>query len=311
MIKHERCTYDTLKDNSLAPKKKFGQNFLVHRGTAEAIVRAGNIKNTDTIVEVGVGLGALTIPLAAAARHVYGYEIDSGIVKFHKKERDLPANVTLIHRDILKVDFNEIAEKCGNMLKIIANLPYSISNLFIIKLIDNAPLIDSATIMLQKEVADRLTAPPGSKVYGVPTVLLNSCAAVTRKMTLKPSEFHPRPKVDSEVITINFHHTLKKSPLGDIGEYNFSLFRRIVRTTFNQRRKTILNTLSGAALFFDSVNRDKAANKLYTKKAILSADLQPTDRPETLSTSDFIRLTRSLEKSITAPTPHHEKSRAA
>ncbi len=289
MTQYERQTHDTLKSNQLAPKKRLGQNFLVHKATAEAIVRAGKVCSTDSILEVGVGLGALTLPLAAIARHVFGYEIDRGIIRFHEEEGDLPHNVTLVHQDILTADFQEIAKQCGGTLKILANLPYSISNPFIFKLIDNAPLISTATVMLQKEVADRLMAAPNTKEYGVPTVLLASCATVHKLMTLKPGEFHPRPKIDSVVVTIDFSK-LSKQP-AEAGGYDFALFRQLVRTTFNQRRKTILNTLSGAFLFGDSAKQDKVTNKKLTLLTIEQANLQPTARPETLACTDFINLT--------------------
>ena len=289
MTKYGNQTHETLKNNKLAPKKKLGQNFLVHKQTAEAIVRAGKVSSTDIILEVGVGLGALTHPLAATAQHVFGYEIDSGIIRLHQEEGGLPDNVTLVHQDILTADFQEIAKKCGGNLKILANLPYSISNPFIFKLIENASLINTATVMLQKEVADRLMAVPNTKDYGVPTVLLASCASVRKLMTLKPAEFHPRPKIDSVVITIDFSKTLKRSE--EEYSYDFALFRQLVRTTFNQRRKTILNTLSGAFLFSDSVDQDKAANKKITLRTIEQANLSPAARPETLTTNDFINLT--------------------
>ena len=295
MTKYGQQTRETLHNNQLAPKKRFGQNFLVHKMTAEAIVRAGKVSGTDTILEVGVGLGALTLPLAATAKHVFGYEIDSGIIRFHQDEGDLPDNVTLVHQDILSADFQEIAQQCGGSLKILANLPYSISNPFIFKLIDNATLISTATIMLQKEVADRLVAAPNTKEYGVPTVLLASCASVHKLMTLKPGEFHPRPKVDSVVVTLDFSQG-PKQPIGS-EEYDFSLFRRLVRTTFNQRRKTILNTLSGAGLFADSVTQDKVANKEITRRMIEQANLHPSARPETLTFTDFINLAREIERS--------------
>ncbi len=288
MTKYGQQTYETLKSNQLAPKKRFGQNFLVHKPTAEAIVRAGDILDTDIILEVGVGLGALTVPLASMAQHVFGYEIDSGIIRFHEEEGDLPDNVTLVHQDILSADFKEIAKQCGGKLKIMANLPYSISNPFIFKLIDNASLISTATIMLQKEVADRLMAEPNTKEYGVPTVLLASCATVQKLMTLKPGEFHPRPKIDSVVIRIDFSPFSKN--MADQSKFDFALFRQLVRTTFNQRRKTILNTLSGANLFNYPGKPDKARNKEITLMTIEQANLQASARPETLTFTDFINL---------------------
>ncbi|MDK9707696.1 MAG: 16S rRNA (adenine(1518)-N(6)/adenine(1519)-N(6))-dimethyltransferase RsmA [Desulforhopalus sp.] len=296
MTKYGRQTQNALKGHQLAPKKRLGQNFLVNRNTAEAIVRAGNVTATDIILEVGVGLGALTTPLAAAVQHVFGYEIDSGIIRFHEEEGDLPANVTLVHQDILTADFQAIAKQCGGSLKILANLPYSISNPFIFKLIDNAPLIDCATIMLQKEVADRLTALPSSKDYGVPTVLLACCARVKKLMTLKPAEFHPRPKIDSVVIHIDFA-THRKLAEGNKGpSFDFSLLKKIVRTTFNQRRKTILNTLSHSDCLGIPGEIDHPKKKQLTENAILAADLSPAARPETLTVADFIGLSRAIQQ---------------
>lgn len=298
MSKHAGQTSTTLKNNKLAPNKRFGQNFLVNRHTAEAIVRAGKVQDTEVILEVGVGLGALTIPLAGAARHVFGFEIDSGIIRYHEEHGDLPSNVTLIHQDILTADFHEIAELSGGRLKIMANLPYSISNPFIFKLIDNAPLIHSATIMLQKEVAERLMAQPATKEYGVPTVLLASRATVKKVMTLGPAEFHPRPKIDSVVVTIDFTGGQNQPSTGDLPDYNFDLFKKIVRTTFNQRRKTILNTLAGASFLSDPAKEQNAAAKELSFAAIELAGLSPKARPETLTVSDFIALTRQIEMQL-------------
>jgi 16S rRNA (adenine1518-N6/adenine1519-N6)-dimethyltransferase len=282
----------TLLRNKLAPHKKFGQNFLIHRQTAEAIVRAAGIEKEDIVIEVGVGLGALTEPLAQAARHVLGYEIDSGIVRLHNEEGNLPANVTLIHQDILKADFREIVARCGDRLKIVANLPYSISNPFIFTLIDNAALLDSVTVMLQKEVAERLAAQPGSKEYGVPTLLLSSCATVKTVLHLSPAEFYPKPKVDSVVIRLDFRN--RQVPPSLATEENFALFRLLVRSSFNQRRKTILNTLGQIDLL--PPRDDRAEQKLAVAAAIVRAGLQPDRRPETLSLEDFLRLTEEFAK---------------
>ncbi len=292
MSKYGKHTHETLRSKKLAPSKRFGQNFLVNRHTAEAIVRAGRLRDTDIIVEVGVGLGALTVPLAAAVKHVYGFEIDSGIIRFHEEEGDLPANVTLIHQDVLTADFTEVFSLCGGKLKIVANLPYSISNPFIFKLIDNASLIDSATIMLQKEVAERLMAEPATKEYGVPTVLLASRASVKKLMTLGPGEFHPRPKIDSVVVVIDFN--AKKDALP---EHDYRLLKQIVRTAFNQRRKTILNTLTGAPFLAEAIP-DKVAAKEVCGQAIARAGVPPQARPETLTIHDFIALAREFDRQI-------------
>lgn len=285
-------TRDSLKSHSLTPKKKLGQNFLVHKQTAESIAHAGRLKSVDTVIEVGVGLGALTTPIAEKVNKVIGLEIDSGLVRFHNEENDLPENVTVLHLDVLKADFSELYKMCDcKKLIIMANLPYSISNPFIFKMIENIEYVSSGTIMLQKEVADRLSAPPNTKDYGIPTVLLGRCATVKKLMTLKPAEFHPRPKIDSVVVRIDFEEG--KDLFAH--DYNVELFTKIVRSAFSQRRKTILNTISNGPMFQGKVDMEKAEKKQITEKIILQADLSPKARAETLSIEDFIRLTKSFE----------------
>ena len=281
-------TKASLEKHHLAPNKRFGQNFLVHERTAEAIVHAGRITSEDIIMEVGVGLGALTRPLAYAAKQVIGLEIDSGIIRFHEEERDLPENVTLIHQDVLKADFNTLSELCQGPIKIMANLPYSISNPFLFKLIENKEKMAWATIMLQKEVADRLTAQPGSKQYGVPTVLLAACATVTKLMTLKPAEFHPRPKIDSVVVRIDFD--LQAARIKALPAYDRLLLHRVVRGAFSQRRKTLLNTLSSSKLLPMAAEQEKAVIKQLTEAAIHKAGIAPTARAEDLTLEDFVQL---------------------
>jgi 16S rRNA (adenine1518-N6/adenine1519-N6)-dimethyltransferase len=142
-------TSQILKRRGLAPHKKLGQNFLVHAHTARRIVDLANLAPHDRVIEVGVGLGALTGPLAAAVAEVIGIEMDAGIIRMHEEQQNLPANVQLLHADVLRIDFNSLVNP-GQRLKIVANLPYSISTPFLFRLIDHAPLMDSAVLMLQK-----------------------------------------------------------------------------------------------------------------------------------------------------------------
>lgn len=300
MSLYGRLAYETLQKHSLAPKKRFGQNFLVNKQTAEAIVKAGEVNSTDTIIEVGVGLGALTAPLSQTAKRVIGYEIDNGLIKYHEMAKDLPENVELIHQDFLKANLNEIVANTGKKLKILANLPYSISNPFIFKLIDNSEFIANVTVMLQKEVADRLCANVGTKEYGVPTVLLATCSIVSKKLLLKPEEFHPRPKIDSEVIAIDFSEN--NLGLSEDQSYSKPILQSIVRTTFNQRRKTLLNTLSHTPVFLKSGDHNKQTLKEMARGALESVQIDPKARPETLSPKDFIRLAIAVENIIQSQT---------
>ncbi len=274
-----------LKDRKLAPKKAFGQNFLVHRQTAERIAGFAAIGPGDTVVEVGVGLGALTLPLASRAGQVIGIEVDAGIVRYHEEQRDLPDNVSLVHRDVLRADFAELAQRAGGRLKILANLPYSISNPFLFRLLENQEHMDWAVLMLQKEVAERLYAPVGSKAYGVLTVLLAAAAAVTPLMDLGPGQFHPRPKVDSQVVRITFRPVPEK--VAQLPEHDPQLLRRVVSAAFQQRRKTLVNTLAA--------NGVPSHDKEEVRRLLEALGINPGLRGETLSTLDFVRIARAVE----------------
>ena len=274
-------TKSLLKRQGLAPQKKLGQNFLVHERTPRRIVDLSGLQPEDEVVEVGVGLGALTKPLAAACARVIGLEADSGIIRLHEEQGDLPANVELIHADVLKVDFTSLLQP-GKRLKIVTNLPYSISSPFLFRLIDHAALIDFAVVMLQKEVAQRLCAQPGTKEYGVPTVLLAACARVEPLLSVHPAEFHPQPKVDSQVIKITFNPV--PAAVQALGEFDRALFTRVVHAAFGQRRKTLLNGLASGGL----------AEKDQLIQAIEATGLNPTVRAETLHPAQFVALTRNL-----------------
>jgi 16S rRNA (adenine1518-N6/adenine1519-N6)-dimethyltransferase len=271
-----------LRQEGLAASKKLGQNFLVHRHTAECIADQAGLSKDDTVVEVGVGLGALTGPLAEAAGQVIGLEADSGIIRLHEERGGLPDNVRLIHQDVLKADFAALAELCGGRLKIVANLPYSISTPFLFKLIEERERIAFALVMLQKELAERLLASPQTKDYGAPTVLLAACAAAEAVMEIGPDEFHPRPKVDSLLLRLTFNPVPER--VRRLDEFDRELFRRIVSAAFGQRRKTLLNSLSAAGL--------GSKNELAVR--IADAGLAPSDRAERLTLEDFVRLASTM-----------------
>ena len=275
-----RQTKQLLQSRRLAPHKYLGQNFLVHEHTAQRIVALAGLNPDDTVLEVGVGLGALTRPLAAAAAEVIGIEADSGLIRLHEELGDLPENVRLVHADILKVNLAELCEN-EKRLKIVANLPYSISTPFLFRLMDERRHLHSAVVMLQKELALRLGAQPGSKAYGAPTVLLAACANVEYLMEVGPAEFYPRPKVDSMVLRLNFYP--EPARLESMGAFDHSLFSRIVRTAFAQRRKTLLNAL-----------RPLVADKERLAAQLIQAGIAPTARAETLTLADFVRLSQTM-----------------
>ncbi len=277
-------TKHLLNCGKLAPKKKLGQNFLVHRHTAQRIVQLAEIEQSDIITEVGVGLGALTMPLAAAAQRIIGIEADSGIIRLHREQQDLPENVELRHQDILQTDFEQLARETGGRITFVANLPYSISTPFLFKLFVHSQLIKSAVIMLQKEVALRLMARPGTKEYGVPTVLMASCADIRMLMRVKPEEFHPRPKVDSVVVRLHFFPTPER--VERLDKFHANTLRKVVSAAFGKRRKTLVNALQCGNFSMD---------KEQLKMLIVSCDISPSIRAEQLEIQDFIRLANAIE----------------
>jgi 16S rRNA (adenine1518-N6/adenine1519-N6)-dimethyltransferase len=278
---------DILRQRKLAPKKRYGQNFLVNKNISANIVKVAGIGPQDTIIELGVGLGALTVPLAKQCKKVIGLEIDSGIIRFHHEENILPDNVTLNHLDILKADFNELSKQTGERIKIIANLPYSISNPQLFKLIDHQDVMDWAVLMLQKEVAQRLAADIGTKDYGILTIRMASCAAVKKLMELGPQHFHPRPKVDSQVVKITFQP--QPDRVRALPDHDPQLLEKIVRAAFQQRRKTLINALAAANLI--------GMDKKTIGEALEKSGLPGQIRGERLSVEEFIELTNNLKDS--------------
>lgn len=281
-------TRDILAGYGLAPSKKRGQNFLKHRSTAVRIVAKAEFTKEDHILEVGVGLGALTLCLAEQVAQVTGIEIDRGIVAYLQQTDKLPDNVTLLHEDVLKSDFKSLHQKIGKPLKIISNLPYSISNPFIFKLIDNRTLIERVVILLQKEMAQRLTAAPNTKEYGIPSVLLQSCAEVRQLMEVGAAEFHPRPKVDSLLIEIRFDS-------GKISDDQFKALRDTVRAAFSSRRKTLSNNLTASLPNDLCGTTDKSRKREFVLASLEAAGLKPDIRAENITVEQFRLLARHLQ----------------
>ena len=273
-----------LARNKLAPSKQRGQNFLVNPQTSEAIVHGAGVTRDDTIIELGVGLGSLTLPLAGKAGKIIGIEVDRGIIEWHEKQQILPDNVSLIHQDLMKYDFRELFEKTGKKLKIVANLPYSLSNPLLFRLLEYRDIMEYAVLMLQKEVGLRLAAGPGSKTYGVLSVLLSGYATVTKIMDVGPGQFHPRPKVDSVVVRIVFDPKTERA--AQIVPHDYQLVKKLVNAAFQQRRKTLLNSLSSSRI-------PGTEKETLTKKLEIS-EIDPKIRPEMLKIEDFIRIANNI-----------------
>jgi 16S rRNA (adenine1518-N6/adenine1519-N6)-dimethyltransferase len=270
------------KIHDLHPQKKLGQNFLADRTTARTIVERAEVRPEDVIVEIGPGLGALTIPLSRAARTVIAIEKDRTLVRILGAELLGAgiANVQVVEADVLDVDLAGLALAAGRPVTVFGNLPYHISSQVVIQLIGARRLIPRAVLMFQKELAVRLRASPGSRAYGRITAMLRYCAVVRRLAGVAAARFFPAPQVDSEVLEIDFRWPTAYPP-HDEGR----LFR-LIAAAFGQRRKTLKNALvSGLSVRPQTVLH-----------ALMQAGIDPARRAETLFPEEFVALEISLHR---------------
>jgi 16S rRNA (adenine1518-N6/adenine1519-N6)-dimethyltransferase len=257
-------------------RKQLGQHFLENPATSEMLVNRCRVMPEDIVLEIGAGLGALTIPVARIAKKVYAVEKDHKIISLLKTELALNSlfNVILIEKDILKVNIEEFAEEANPKILVLGNLPYNISSQVLVKLIKSRNAVSRAILMFQKELAQRITAHPGCREYGRLTVMLNYCAKIKKVADIKASQFFPRPKVDSEVLEITFKDNLKYS---DDEEFLY----RVIKAAFGQRRKNLKNALAGSELHIAAET---------SRHVLENAGIDPTRRAETLSVEEFVRL---------------------
>jgi 16S rRNA (adenine1518-N6/adenine1519-N6)-dimethyltransferase len=270
-----------LNIHQLKAKKQLGQNFLTEPKTAESIVQKSGVSLNDIVVEIGAGLGALTLPLAKRTKRVYAFEIDSRIIPLLEdqlKTNEL-SNVIIESKSVLDVDFKQIAFRENTRLAVFGNLPYHISSQVIIRLIEFRKAIRQAVLMFQKELAQRLTAKVGTKDYGRITVMLNYAATIQTLLRVDRAQFFPRPRVDSEVVKVSFRDT----PPLSLPEEN-TLFQ-VIKAAFSKRRKTLKNALTASHL---QLSQDQV------KKALALSDIDDKRRAETLTVDEFITLTQAL-----------------
>jgi 16S rRNA (adenine1518-N6/adenine1519-N6)-dimethyltransferase len=273
-----------LKRLGLRPKKSLGQHFLVHPHQARRIVAALDLTYEDTVVEIGAGLGALTGFLAPAARRVIALERDRELARFLSEEllAGTPG-VEVICLDVLKFDFAGVAREAGRPLAVVGNLPYQITSPLLFTLIRGQASISRAVLMMQQEVGARLTASPGTKDYGILSVLGQYHFRVTRLFDLTPGNFYPSPQVDSVVLRL-----VPESP--DPAAGDAAVLHRLVKMAFGHRRKTLNNTLgSGAEAFGLSPEAMRALLKE------LGIDLKR--RGETLSLAEFVEISNRVSRS--------------
>ena len=270
-----------LAKSGIRPRKRLGQHFLQDPSIADRIIAQARFTNTDVAIEVGAGLGALTIPILAHVSHVVAVEKDPLLIAILKERLPLKEKekITLVTEDMLKLPVKEIYDTFNQKLKILGNLPYNSSSPFLKKLMDNRNCIKTAVLMFQYEFAQRLAAGPRKKEYGALSVMTQYCARVSPLMRIKREAFYPKPKVDSMVVEIDFD---KPHPSRAEDEL---LFQRIVKAAFSHRRKTILNSLERGLVPVSREILEQALNKCRI-------DLKR--RAETLSIDEYIGLTSAL-----------------
>ncbi len=275
----EKDTKKTLHENSVKLKKKYGQNFCIDSSVIDDIVKASKINNEDTVLEIGPGAGVLTKELAKTAKKVIAVEIDDEMVKLLQKELKSFDNVDIINQDIMKWD-RLSSLPIGT--KVVANLPYYITTPILIRLLDERSLFDRITIMVQKEVAERLCAKPSTKAYGAITLAVNYTTQASLVRIVDRKAFLPPPNVDSAVVTMK---VLDKPHVNVSDETKLNT---LIRTSFLHRRKTLINSLSASNIF--SLGKEKI------KTAIEKSGFKPNIRAENLSLEDFAKLLEFLLK---------------
>jgi 16S rRNA (adenine1518-N6/adenine1519-N6)-dimethyltransferase len=265
--------------------KRLGQHFLNDPATAAAIVRAASISSRDVVLEIGAGLGALTLLAARQAARIYAVEKDTRLADLLRAEFESNGinNVILIKKNILRVDIRALAAEAGGRLVVIGNLPYNISSQILVQLISVRKAVKQAVLMFQMELAERLTANPGGRDYGRLSVMLQYCAELKSVGRVTASRFFPRPKVDSAVLSFVFKTQSALSP----EEEDF--FFKVIRAAFSRRRKKLRNSLAGGELGLST----EAA-----QQALERARIDPSRRAETLDVPEFLALSASVNRTL-------------
>jgi len=250
------------------PRKSLGQNFLQDSNIIRKIVESVSIKQEDTIIEIGPGRGALTEQILPLTRHCHVIEFDRDLIEYWQQRAESCRNLTVHPFDILKFDLQSIIDAANGDIKVIGNLPYNISSPVMFHLMQYAEHLTSQTVMLQKEVVDRMVASSGNKQYGRLSVMLQQCYTIERLFKVPANAFFPPPKVESAIAR------LTNLPAIEVAVNDQVMFARLVKQAFSQRRKTLRNTLKG----------------LLTEEEISSVGVDPVARAETLSVKKFVEL---------------------
>ena len=276
-------TIEVLQKYNFAFQKRFGQNFLIDTHVLEKIIASAEITKDDFVLEIGPGIGTMTQYLAEAAREVAAVEIDKTLIPILQNTLKEWNNVTVINNDILKVDIRQLAleKNQGRPIKVVANLPYYITTPIIMGLFENQVPIESITILVQKEVADRMQVGPGTKDYGALSLAVQYYARPEIVANVPPNCFMPRPKVGSAVIRLERY---EQPPVQVKDE---KLMFRLIRASFNQRRKTLVNGLKNSPELHFS--------KEEIEQALVNCGLPLTVRGEALTLEQFAQLANAFE----------------
>ena len=276
------ATKEIINKYSFAFQKKFGQNFLIDSNVLESIIRGAEITKDDFVLEIGPGIGTMTQYLCEAARQVVAVEIDKMLIPILEHTLSEYDNVEVTNQDVLNVDIKSFAEEKNNgkPIKVVANLPYYITTPIIMGLFESGVPIDSITIMVQKEVADRMQTGPGSKDYGALSLAVQFYATAKVILNVSATCFMPRPNVDSAVIKLTRH----KEPTVNVADEK--LMFKIIRASFNQRRKTLVNGLKNSP--------ELSFSKEQIVKAIEKIGKPETIRGEALTLEEFAELANAF-----------------
>jgi 16S rRNA (adenine1518-N6/adenine1519-N6)-dimethyltransferase len=268
-----------LKEYGLFPKKRLGQHFLIDRNILAKVIRTAEVEKGDVVLEVGPGLGEMTLALAHQAKKVIAVEIDSKLaVILKQKVRDF-SNVEVVKSDILKVDFSQFLRKERHPIKVVANLPYQITTPLLFRFIESKEAFSTLTLMLQKEVAERMVASPGRKEYGPLSIFIQMFSDVSIRFFIKPSAFFPPPNVESAVVLMSF----KEKPVVKLEDEEW--FKKVVKGCFGYRRKTLMNALKHSGL--------PLPQSIESRMEKIGVD--PRRRPETLTIQDLVHLAEALK----------------
>lgn len=283
-LSNPKETIQVLQKHEFQFKKKFGQNFLIDPHVLDKIVDAAQITKDDFVLEIGPGIGTLTQYLCENARQVLAVEIDDKLIPILKETLQPYDNVEVLHGDILKQDIQQIADTYndGKPIKVVANLPYYITTPIIMELFESHVPLANVTVMVQKEVADRMKAEPGTKDYGALSLAVQYYAKPYIAAFVPPNCFMPRPNVGSAVIRLD---CLARVP---VEVHNEKLMFRLIRASFNQRRKTLQNGIANSSEL--SFTKEQAA------RAIEQAGFDVRIRGEKLGLEEFARLADELER---------------